>query len=652
MTVLTQGMAGQSAERSERGALRVRVTPELLLYAGIALLALTVRLVLLGAAPLDDAEARQALAALRTVNPRAAGEVTDAQSPLLFVLNAATFALIPGGGDFAARWPSALGGVLLVLTPALWRRYVGVLPALIMAALLALSPVELLASRTLSAATWTLALALIVPWLALRFVETDDARWAVAATVGAGAMVLLTEPTGFLVAQALAFGVLFALLTAPPDEAEQVAALRRTLRAWPWGRGLAAAGLTVLAAATLFYWLPSGLTVVGNVIAGALRGFAERRTGAPIAFPLWVALRYEAGLALFGLIGAWRAIRRGGFFERALVGWLLGGLLWAVGYAGADAVHALWLSVPLSALVALTVADWITERPSLTWHVPDWGVPLHALVTFGLWLAVGLSLVLLGKRLLLDVPQSVTDWRELARALTSGIYNRSLAQPQAVQVGEATVQDFVLGFMQLRLLITVLVTMLNGVLFFLVGSLWGARAAWRGFALGTLAFALFFSAGLGGREAFGTPAGDPRAFWHADPVTIDLHELRDTLHTMSLRATGDPRLIRITANVPPDGATAWALRDFPHVQYVDGVGPEVNSAIVLMPDVFPRVRMGADYVGKDLVTRQGWDTAQLSWRDAILWFYQNKSAQKPLPTERLMLWVRKDVYGVEQVTEE
>ncbi len=650
MTVLTQSMAGQPADRSEH-RLGVRVTPEVLIYVALALLALTLRLTLLGASPLDDAEARQALAALRAVNPQAAGELTEAQSPLLFALNALTFALTPGGGDFAARWPSALGGVLLILAPVLWRRYVGVLPALIMAALLALSPIGLLASRTLSATPWTMTLALVVPWLALRFVETRDARWALAATAGALAMVFLTEPSGFLALQALAFGVLFALLTAPTDEAEHVRAVRQTLRTWPWARGLWIGALGVLGVATLLYWLPVGLTVVGNLAEGALRGFAQRRTGAPIAFPLWVTLRYEAGLALFGLIGAWRAVRHGGFFERALVGWLLGGLLWAVGYAGADAAHALWLTVPLAALVALTVADWIAERPSVAWHVPDWGVPLHALVTFGLWLAVGLSLVLLGKRLLLDVPQGVADWRDLARALVGGVYNRSVAQPQAVQVGDVTVQDFVLGFMQLRLLITVLVTMLNGVLFFLIGSLWGARAAWRGFALGTLAFALFFSAGLGGREAFGTPAGDPRVFWHADPVTADLHELRETLHTMSLRATGDPRLIAVTANVPTDGAAAWALRDFPHVQFVDGVGPEINTEIVLMPDVFPRVRMGADYVGKDLVTRLGWGTSQLSWRDAILWFYQNKSAQKPAPTERLMLWVRKDVYGVEQVIE-
>ena len=91
-----------------------------------------------------------------------------------------------------------------------------------------------------------------------------------------------------------------------------------------------------------------------------------------------------------------------------------------------------------------------------------------------------------------------------------------------------SVWAYVLGFIQLRLLVTVLVSLLNGVLFFLVGSLWGARASWRGFALGTLAALLLISAGLGGRAAF-NPPGDPRELWLSDPVTADVYELRETL---------------------------------------------------------------------------------------------------------------------------
>jgi hypothetical protein len=139
--------------------------------------------------------------------------------------------------------------------------------------------------------------------------------------------------------------------------------------------------------------------------------------------------------------------------------------------------------------------------------------------------------------------------------------------------------------------------MLNGVLFFLIGSIWGSRVAWRGFALGTLAFLLYVSFGLGGQAAFSAP-GDPREFWFTDAVTSDVYELRATLREMSLRDTSEPHLMVITAQVPDDGALAWALRDFPKALFVDGIGPEVNSAavLVLAPDAqTARVRI----VGKD-----------------------------------------------------
>jgi hypothetical protein len=62
--------------------------------------------------------------------------------------------------------------------------------------------------------------------------------------------------------------------------------------------------------------------------------------------------------------------------------------------------------------------------------------------------------------------------------------------------------------------------------------------------------------------------------------------------------------------------------------------------------------MGADYVGKDLITRQSWDIQTLSWRDWLMWLYRGDSLIKPQPSEQLRLWIRKDVYGVDFVTEE
>jgi hypothetical protein len=487
-------------------------------------------------------------------------------------------------------------------------------------------------------------------------VETRAERWAILATVCFAAMIFLTEPAGFLTASSLAFGLLFAWLTDEMGDSSLLSTARRLLRAWPWATGTLAAGVAVVAVATVLFWVPSGLTVVGNAIWTGARGFIERSAGTPRAFPLWVALRYEMGIVLFGLLALYHAVREGGFFERALAGWTLAGIVWSVGYAGAGAAHALWITLPLTILVALRITEWLTERPGMLWRVPSWGVPLHALITLGLWLAVGLSVVLLGKRLLFDLPGGVTDLSALVDRLAEGIYSRAsdfqYQQIQSVEVQPGVfVYAYVLGFIQLRLLITVLVTLLNGVLYFLVGSLWGARAAWRGLALGTLAALLLFSFGLGGRAAFG-PAGDPRRLWVVDPVTDDVFELRDTLRVMSLRATGEPKLLTVTAQVPPDGALAWALRDYPNTVFVDGVGPETTTAAVLMPVRDEQPRMGAPYVGKDLVIRQAWNIDTLSWRDAIIWFYRDETAIKPEDVGQFRLWARNDVYGVEQVTED
>jgi hypothetical protein len=641
-------LAGQTTQAAP--TIRVQITLEVVLYVALAVLSLTLRLVQLEHAPLGDAEAHQSLAALRAVNPNVAGKALVAHSPLTFVFNAASFALLPPS-DGLARLPVALAGVLLTLSPVLWRRYLNALPPLIISLLLTISPVELLASRTSSPVIWTMLLAVIGPWLVLHYAETHAPAWGIAATMAVAAMVLLAEPAGFLTLLALAFGVGFAWLTEDDPDSNVIPAIRGLIREWPWMNGALAAGLMVFLVGTGLFWLPSGLTTVGSALWTGVRGFVDRTSDAPVAFPLWIGLRYETGLLIFGLIASYRALREGGFFERALVGWTLVGVVWSLVYAGADAAHALWLTVPLAVLVGLMVTNWITERANVAWEVPAWGMPLHAVVTLALWLAVAVSLVLFGKRLLYDLPFEATDLGSFIRTIFSGVYSHNTDFQQAasveIQKGVFT-YDYVLGSIQQRLLVTLLVTLVNGVLFFLVGSLWSARTAWRGFALGTLSALVLFSLGLGGRTALAA-SGDPRELWYVDPVTNAVHDLRATLREMSLRDTGNPHLTTITALVPEDGALAWALRDYPRTEYVHGVGPETSTAIVLMPVVEPQPAMGADYIGRTLVIRQAWSVETLSWRDALMWFYRDDSRVKPTAGDQWRLWVRKDVYGVEQV---
>jgi len=631
-------------------AIHAWITLEVALYVALAVASLALRFAQLDHAPLNDAEAREALAVLRAIDPDVPGEALVARSPLTQALHLFGFTFL-GLGNFAARFPAALGGVLLTLSPLLWRRYVNPLPSLVISLLLTISPVALLAARTSSPVVWTMLLAVVGSWLVLRFVETRAPAWAVAATAVFAAMALLIEPAGLLALVALAFGVWFAWITDDDPETDMGRAIRELWRAWPWANGALAAGFAVLVIGTGFFWLPSGVTAIGNLVWSGAQGFLTRLDGAPLAFPLWVALRYEPGIMLAGLLASYRAVRVGGFFERALAGWALAGVVWSLVYTGADAAYALWLTLPLTILVGLTIVGWLAERAGLVWQVPGWSVPLHGAVTCALWMAIGVSAVLLGKFLLVDLPAEVTDLGALARKLLEGVYSRNSAQGDVVTIQGAPVFAFILGNIQLRLLVTVLVLLLNGVLFFLAGSLWGARAAWRGLALGTLAYLLVFGFGLGGRAAF-IAYDDPRELWYVDPVTHDMDELRDTLQEMSLRATGTPHLIGVTVQAPGDGALAWALRSFPNAVFVRGVGSEVSTAAVVMPVTVPQPAMGADYVGKDLILRRMWATDSLSWRDGLMWLYRGDSRLKPVPSEQVMLWVRKDVYGVQQVTED
>lgn len=638
-------------------ALRVRITAEALIYVALAVLALALRLAQLDHMPLDGAQARQALAALRAVNSQVPGEGMVADSPLTFAAQAISFTVLRPE-PMSARLPVALAGVALVLAPLLWRRYLNPIPPLAISALLAVSPVAVLAARSSSGVVWTMLLAVVVPWLVLRAVETRRPGWAIAATAGAAAMMLLAEPAGFLTALALAFGVIFAWLTETDPDSPVPASVREIVRGWPWTNGLIAAGVTVLAVGTVFFWLPSGLSAAGNTLWTGLRGFVERTPGAPVAFPLWIGLRYEVGLWLFGVLAVIRAIREGGFFERALAGWTMASLVWTLGYAGAEAAHALWITVPVCILVGLMVTTWITERSGALWRVPGWGVPLHAVLTAAVWAVLLLNLVILGKRLLVDLPYAATDLGALIDRLGDGIYTGSQVidyehdQPVEIQEG-VSVYPYVLRFIQQRLLLTPLILMVNAVLFFLAGSLWGARTAWRSFALGSLLVATAFSLGLGGRAAFGTP-GDPRELWYVDPVTDDVQELETTLETMSQRATGTPNLIEIAALVPQDSSMAWALRNYPHTVFVNGIGPEITSAVVIVPAALSSEPMGADYVGKDLILTRAWERGSLSWRDALMWYYRGDSRIDPVMDLDgwTMVWVRKDVYGVENVIED
>ncbi|HML22822.1 MAG TPA: hypothetical protein PKD09_14320, partial [Aggregatilinea sp.] len=342
-------------------------------------------------------------------------------------------------------------------------------------------------------------------------------------------------------------------------------------------------------------------------------------------------------------------VRGGSFFERVLAGWFVAGLVLSLVYVGASAAHALWITLPLTVLVGLAVCRWLTERPGTVYRVPDWGTALHAATTFALWAIIAVSMLQFSKQLM-DLPGAITDFGELANKLLNGIYTHDINDPAVEMVQGTAVYAYVLGLMQQRVVWMVLIPMAIAMLFFLVGTLWGARSAWRGLALGTFAFLLVYGVGAAGRAAF-MHYGDPRELWYPAPATDDMRELRATLREMSLRTNGTPNLIPITAQADDDGALAWALHDYPNTTFVTGVGPEVNTAAVITP-AGQTPDLGAAYVGKDLVIRRAWTVHALSWRDALSWLHLGETQLQPVPGDTVLLWIRSDVYGIATVNAE
>lgn len=199
-----------------------------------------------------------------------------------------------------------------------------------------------------------------------------------------------------------------------------------------------------------------------------------------------------------------------------------------------------------------------------------------------------------------------------------------------------------------RIMVMLFTLMLIVILYFLAGSLWGNRAAWRGLGFGILAYMLVYGVGLAWQTSF-TYADDPREIWYNTPPTTKLNRLVDTLQEMSLHDKGNTHSMPITVQGKNDTALAWALRSFEHVTYVTSLSNQVNTSAVIAPFTDPKPNLGASYVGQDFVLNRTWQLSELSWLDFFAWLTHRDTRFNPIDAQPTMLWVRQDVYGVEQV---
>ncbi len=724
----------------------LQISLEMMAYLTIFALALVLRVVALDQVPLDDRQAHEALAALHRVDPDLNGDPVVARFPLMTFFNQTSFFVLDQG-NFGARIATAVVGALLIWGPFLWRGFLGRSTALAMAVLLAFSAVALASSRQMGGVTWTMAMVFLVGWLVRQYVQTQEKRYAIGTTMAFGTLLLLTDPSGIIVTLGLFTGLLAALW-----RTNQPVNLGKIFNGWPWVEGVMATGVLMVIVGTGFFATPQSLTEVGNTFTTFVAGLTERIEGAPRAFGLLVAVRYDLGLVFFGLVGVYFAVRDGNFVSRFFAGWFAWSLLMGTLYLGATPDAGLWVIVPASGLTALMVTRMLRSASSGYWVVPGWAIPVHAAVTATLMAAIVLNGIKVGWALqreslptyfhqidslssdaeigtfddnaaentfeiYVDSPRTVTIQvqrmdRTIDPVLRIENFDREVIagpffypedndrgiveQVNFFEVGthylmvsqniereyqrgqfvllthpEDVEQRSILGLFAgykldtsaieifsesitaqtvqvITVLVAVFLLMLLIIGFFLAGSLWGTRAAWRGLGFGLLFYFLIAGLALGWQSSV-TFAENPRELWQTKPTSHRIERLTDTLAEMSRFDNGERHQLTITVQAPDDGALAWALRHFDHVDYVDGLGIEVATGAVIAP-FGQELMLGADYVGQDFALSGEWALSDLSWMDFLAWLNVRETRFQPLPAEHYMLWVRKDVYGVQEVS--
>ncbi len=588
-----------------------RLTLEHALYLALFGLALALRLYGLGAHPLTDTEAREALTVFRFL--RSPAEVLLVpHSPAYFSLTYLGF-LVFGASEMLARLAPALFGAALVFAPLFFRDALGRGGALLTAALLTFTAGLLQASRSADGSVLALS-GLVFGLGAFReYWRTERIGWLAASGVALGFG--LASGAAFLTGLVVVCLAVVVLLIISPTERERLAEAWARLQTPAVGRTWAAALLlAALAAATAGLLYPRGL---GALTASWGAWLTTGSGRAPLTLPFFV-LAYEPALALFGLIGAVRAFRSGHRAGQWLAWAAAAGLAFTALHRGRALADVIWLEAPLAALTAYAVADMLQSW----WVKAEW--PLTAaqagLVTI-LFSFTMVNLAAFGEQVRLNQP---------------------------VAAGQTTLADFVTltspyFFLSVAALGVGLVLLIS----FLFGLGWSPRAAQLGLMLCTLV--VLVSGGLS--ASWGLTqlrANQPVELWWAAPerpVTDDVQRLLAALEAVGHHSLGEARDIEVIAQADSNGALAWALRDYPRARFVAQIDAGIESPVVITPIVPENPTLGSAYVGQPFALHRI-AALDLSWTEWLGWWTYRRA---PEQLENVVLWVRQDIQQLQTV---
>ena len=344
---------------------------EVLAYALLVLLALFLRVTALDTLPLTDDEVGSALHAWHTIEDDAPGAMTVSDSPLTYISQLLAFTAL-GADEFSARIGSAFAGLLLSLSPLLFRDSLGKTRTFVWSALLAFLTVPLATSRFADGTSFMMLFTLLAIWMIRRYWYSErlsDAAWAL---VFVSFMLFMSSPSGIpslvILLAAGWLAVWRTALSAPQrleltgDDILQIALKR--LRDFPFGKLMVVPILVVALSATLFMLNPGGLRTVSQLVETALVGVTESHSADGIRLGFAALLVYEPLLIVFALGGAWLLWKHGDvtFVDRFAAAWAAAGALGLLLYPGAGPADAMWVVTPLTLLASYGITQLMVDR--------------------------------------------------------------------------------------------------------------------------------------------------------------------------------------------------------------------------------------------------------------------------------------------------
>jgi hypothetical protein len=186
----------------------------------------------------------------------------------------------------------------------------------------------------------------------------------------------------------------------------------------------------------------------------------------------------------------------------------------------------------------------------------------------------------------------------------------------------------------------------------------GGRVTWRatGAVLVVVLLLSSFSAavGLNFRRA-----NDPRELHILIASDQGTRDALEVMADLSYRGRGAPGAMSVVVEESLGPVWPWYLRDWEDVAFVGDLAKPDEASGRTMPMVlsseeraYPAQDGGWSpserYIGQDFVTRTWWQPSELYANDPLSWWLYRKSISRPVPVQRVVLWVQAQEEAVQE----